>query len=74
MCSRPSGPTADTWVTYAPDFAQLKMRGTSGEHDDGARRVGLELSFVEPDPQPDVVDTGDDRVAAILRDAGAASA
>jgi hypothetical protein len=52
----------------------MEMRGTSGEHDDGARRVGLELSFVEPDPQPEVVDTGDDRLDLILRDAGAASA
>ncbi len=43
------------------------MRGTAGEHDDGAWRVCLQLPFVELAPQPDVEDTGDDGVDTVFR-------
>jgi hypothetical protein len=43
------------------------MRGAAGQDDDGTGRVCLELAVVELFAHPDIEDTGDDRVDAILR-------
>src|SRR6185312_3130826 len=45
----------------------VEVRSAAGEHDDGARRIGLQLVAVEMCAQADVEDAGDDRVDTILR-------